>query len=365
MTYSHGLEQPFEVINGAVGIDRCVLTGFRVASLNIERLNGTNVSYTAESDGMSMNMHGVPVYRIYISGQSFSLDIGVKVSPKQYLCYYCQLDLSKKSINLQNETIDQLHERVCDILEMIYYRYGILLDCSAARFKSLEINSTFSLSGERYEDYRIPLKIIQNNLPCRYQTRQPVEDKGMIGTLYAKYASGDRSIKIYNKTRQLKDIKGFDARKNIMRFEYTLIGEAVEECIGSNLLTGIRQEQIESFWINRIDEDVIEPFLKWNSGRIKRLQKLLPDRRGQWIDAFLARILTEESKGQIDCLGYHDLAEVLRNDGDKHPYRTLVRIKKAVEKIGCIDLFDESRREKLDEILVTVSVTTVRQLGSA
>lgn len=365
MTMSHSLEQPFEVINGSVGIDRCVLTGFRVASLNIERLNGTNVSYTAESNGMSMNMHGVPVYRIYVSEQSFTLDIGVKVSPKQYLCYYCQLDLSKKSINLQNETIDQLHERVCDILEVIYHKYGILLDCSAARFKQLEINSTFSLSGERYEDYRIPLKIIQNNLPSKYRTRQPVDDHGLIGTLYAKYASGEQSLKIYNKTRQLKDIKGFDARKNIMRFEYTLSGESIEQCIGSDLLTGISQEQIESFWLNRIDEDVICPFELWNSSRIKRLQKMLPARKGQWINAFLARILNAEADGQIDCLGYHDLAEVLKNDGDKHPYRTLVRIKKAVEKIGCIDLFDESRREKLDEILVTVSVTTVRQPESA
>lgn len=92
---------------------------------------------------------------------------------------------------------------------------------------------------------------------------------------------------------------------------------------------------------------------------------ITPARKGQWIDAFLARILNAEADGQIDCLGYYDLADVLKNDGDKHPYRTLVRIKKAVEKIGCIDLFDESRREKLDEILVTVSVTTVRQLESA
>lgn len=361
----HANKHRSEVIKGAIGIDRCILTGFRVVSIDTERLNGTNVSYTAESNGLSMDMDGVPVYRIYIPEQSFSLDIGVKLSPEQYLVYYCQLDLSKKSINLQNETIDQLHQRVCELLESIYDRYGILLDCSAARFKRIEINSTFSLSGGRYEDYRIPLKIIQKNLPNLYKTRQPVEDNGLIGTLYAKYSSGNQKLKIYNKTRQLKDVKGFDARKNIMRFEYTLIGEAVEECIGSNLLTGISQEQIESFWLNRIDEDVICPFERWNSSRIKRLQNLLPARRGQWINAFLARILTEESKGQIDCLGYHDLAEVLKNDGDKHPYRTLVRIKKAVEKIGCIDLFDESRREKLDEILVTVSVTTVRQLESA
>ena len=365
MTMSHSLEQPFEVINGSVGIDRCVLTGFRVASLNIERLNGTNVYYTAESNGMSMDMDGVPVYRIQLLEQSFSLDIGVKVSPKQYLCYYCQLDLSKKSINLQNETIDQLHERVCDILEMIYYRYGILLDCSAARFKRIEINSTFSLSGERYEDYRIPLKIIQNNLPPKYRTRQPLDDHGLIGTLYAHYAFGDRSSKIYNKTRQLKDIKGFDARKNIMRFEYTLIGEAVEECIGSNLLTGIRQEQIESFWLNRIDEDVIEPFEKWNSSRIKRLQEMLPARKGQWIDAFLARILNSEAEGQIDCLSYHDLAQILRNDGDKNPYRTIARIIKSAEQIGCDAMLDGSRAERLDEILTSVSVTTVRQLESA
>lgn len=354
-----------EVKNGAIGIDRCILTGFRVAGLDIKRLNGTNVSYTAESNGMSMSMHGVPVYRIYVSGQSFSLDIGVKVSPKQYLCYYCQLDLSKKSINLQNETIDQLHDRVCELLESIYDRYGILLDCSAARFKRIEINSTFSLSGGRYEDYRIPLKIIQKNLPNLYKTRQPVEDNGLIGTLYAKYASGDQSIKIYNKTRQLKDIKGFDARKNIMRFEYTLSGESIEQCIGSDLLTVIKQEQIESFWLNRIDEDVICPFERWNSGRIKRLHNLLPARKGQWIDAFLARILNAEADGQIDCLSYHDLAQILRNDGDKNPYRTIARIIKSAEQIGCDAMLDGSRAEKLDEILTSVSVTTVRQLESA
>ena len=365
MTYSHGLEQPFEVINGAVGIDRCVLTGFRVAGLDIERLNGTNVSYIAESNGMSMDMDGVPVYRIQVLEKYLSLDIGVKLSPEQYLCYYCHLNLTKKSINLQNETIDQLHERVCDILEMIYYRYGILLDCSAARFKRIEINSTFSLSGGRYEDYRIPLKIIQSNLPNQYKTRQPVDDHGLIGTLYAKYASGDQALKIYNKTRQLKDIKGFDARKNIMRFEYTLSGEAVEQCIGSNLLTGISQEQIESFWLNRIDEDVICPFVKWNSSRISRLQQLLPIRKGQWIDAFLARILNAEADGQIYCLSYHDLAQILRNDGDKNPYRTIARIIKSAEPIGCDAMLDGSRAEKLDEILTSVSVTTVRQLESA
>lgn len=361
MTMSHSLEQPFEVINGSVGIDRCVLTGFRVVGINTEQLKNTNV-YIAESNGMSMNMHGVPVYRIYVSEQSFSLDIGIKISPEQYLCYYCQLDLSKKSINLQNETIDQLHERVCDLLESIYDRYGILLDCSAALFKNIEVNSTFFLSGDSYEDYRIPLKIIQNNLPKQYKTRQPVEDHGLIGTLYAHYASGEQSLKIYNKTRQLKDIKKFDARKNIMRFEYTLIGESIEQCIGSNLLTGIRQEQIESFWLNRIDEDVICPFERWNSSRINRLQNLLPARKGQWIDAFLARILNSESEGQIDCLSYHDLAQILRNDGDKNPYRTIARIIKSAEQIGCDAMLDGSRAEKLDEILTSVSVTTVRQL---
>lgn len=361
----HANKHRSEVINGAIGIDRCILTGFRVVSIDTERLNGTNVSYTAESNGMSMDMDGVPVYRIQVLEKSFSLDIGVKLSPEQYLVYYCQLNLSKKSINLQNETIDQLHERVCGILEVIYHKYGILLDCSAARFKRIEINSTFSLSGGRYEDYRIPLKIIQKNLPNLYKTRQPVEDNGLIGTLYAKYASGEQSIKIYDKTRQLKETKGFVTGKNIMRFEYTLVGESVEECLGSNLLTGIRQEQIESFWLNRTDEDVIEPFEKWSSSRIKRLQKLLPARRGQWIDAFLARILSEESNGQIDCLSYHDLAQILRNDGDKNPYRTIARIIKSAEQIGCAAMLDGSRSERLDEILTSVSVTTVRQLGSA
>lgn len=354
-----------EVINGSIGIDRCILTGFRVAGLDIKRLNRTNVQYTAESNGMSMSMHGVPVYRIQVQEQSFSLDIGLKVSPEHYLCYYCQLDLTQKSINLQNETIDQLHDRVCDLLESIYERYGILLDCSATRFKRIEINSTFSLSGERYEDYRIPLKIIQNNLPKHYRTRQPVEDHGLIGTLYAQYSSGNQKLKIYNKARQLKDVKGFDACKNIMRVEYTLANEAIEQCLGSDLLTGIKQEQIESFWLNRVDEDVICPFERWNSSRISRLEKLLPERKGQWIDTFLARILSAEAQGRIYCLRYHDLAQILRDDGDRNPYRTIARLIRSAEKIGCTDVLDGSRAEKLDEILTTVSVTTVRQLGSA
>ena len=354
-----------EVKNGAIGIDRCILTGFRVVGLDTEQLKNTNVSYTAESNGMSMDMDGVPVYRIQVLEKSFSLDIGVKLSPEQYLCYYCHLNLTKKSVNLQNETIDQLHQRVCDLLESIYDRYGILLDCSSARFKQIELNSTFSLSGERYEDYRIPLKIIQNNLPAKYKTRQPVEDHGLIGTLYAKYSSGDQALKIYNKTRQLKDVKGFEVGKNIMRFEYTLSGESINQCIGSDLLTGIRQEQIESFWLNRIDEDVICPFERWNSSRISRLEKLLPERKGQWIDTFLARILSAEAQGRIYCLRYHDLAQILRDDGDRNPYRTVSRLIKSAEKIGCTDILNGSRAEKLDEILTTVSVTTVRQLGSA
>ena len=113
------------------------------------------------------------------------------------------------------------------------------------------------------------------------------------------------------------------------------------------------------------DEDVIEPFEKWNSSRIKRLQEMLPARKGQWIDAFLARILNSEAEGQIDCLSYHDLAQILRNDGDKNPYRTIARIIKSAEQIGCDAMLDGSRAERLDEILTSVSVTTVRQLESA
>lgn len=341
----------------SVGIDRCVIGGLDLVAVDLEKLSKSSASYwETDGKGMYIEIGNVRINRISVSESDFSLVVGVNVNPDKNLLLYTNLDLTKKRINLENLTPEELCKQVVGICEYLHDKYGLKFGFKGALLKSVEINRTLTLE-KPYDAYRDVLRLIIQLLPAAYKVRQdPIIDNGQLGTAYAHYFSGDQKLKIYDKSRQLKDVKGFYTNQNLMRIEYTLSGKSVENWLGTNKLFNLRQEAINLFWERRTKKDILEPFSIWQDDRLKCLRSIMPARTEKnWGLLWLSRILLQETDRIVLCSG-DDLKKIIRSVGDQKLARTMKRLSKWAESIGCYDILSGERADRIDEVIGTIMV---------
>lgn len=339
------------------GIDRCVIGGLDLIDVDLEKLYQSSAGFwETDGKGMSVQIGSVRINRISVSESDFSLVVGVNVNPEKNLFLYTNLDLTKKGINLKNLTPEDLCKQVADICEYMHDKYGLKFGFKGAFLKSVEINKTLSLE-KPYGAYKDVLRLIIQLLPAAYKVRQdPIKDNGQLGTAYAHYYSGEQKLKIYDKARQLKDVKGFLSNKNLMRIEYTLSGKSIENWLGTNKLFNLCQEDINSFWERRTKKDILEPFSIWQADRIKCLRSIMPSRTEKnWGLLWLSRILVQETDRIVLCSG-DDLKNIIRSVGDQKLSRTMKRLSKWAESVGCYDILSGERADRINEVIGTVMV---------
>lgn len=261
----------------------------------------------------------------------------------------CSLHLlaTDNSNNLQNLTVQNYKKRVVEAFELITQDYGIVLDYSQAKIKSLEVNATFKLQ-EDFSKYEKVILMMIRNVPQVYKDkrsnslkyhiwREATKNYDKLETVLAKNQSVE--LKIYNKLKQLKDTGAISniAENNVMRIEYTFKNAStLKSRFGANDVNALTDEALINMFKWYFNRDIIQPWEKWqkdNKHALCHLASKYMQSGTDWKQAFFRECRQYEGTHGLPVLfDVCDMQPVFRLlDKSKNANRKFQRFKKSAE----------------------------------
>lgn len=243
-----------------IGLDRMVIAGFRILHIDFEKLK-KHQNVTVEEQGkltyLLDNGKSFRWLKIIDNKWFGTLTSGTRdnLGMKQD---YSRMDITignRETGNLQNMTVVEYKERVERIFSYLHEEYGIIVDVSTVKINNLEINCTFIIKQEFYKYHRA-LRLLMFNLPSYYlklgdmQGRNHKNTRLESETFYC--GNGSMEIKIYDKKRQLQQLRGFVSDDNLMRIEIVLKNSRkIKEVFGTNKLNELTDTMVNQYYITQ------------------------------------------------------------------------------------------------------------------
>ena len=206
------------------------------------------------------------------------LQIGLK-KEKGFLKEYAKLEVfveddDKGTSNLKPlsraETIKQLEE----LLEYIKDKYGLNLGCRNAKYTYLEINKTIKLE-EDVELYRNVLEYFSYVAPARY-TRKQINRDGLNLLNLIALENNSVKVKLYNKTKQLREYKKIEVEGNYLRIEVCLKdSRKIKNAFGTTEINNISDAMMWEYFLNVIKKDLFDKLEKQLEKAKPKLKKEL------------------------------------------------------------------------------------------
>ena len=114
-------------------------------------------------------------------------------------------------------------------------------------------------------------------------------------------------VKIYDKKRQLEEIKHFSIEKNLMRIEIILKkSQKIKEVFGSCYVIALTDKMITDFYIKQFIRLFVKPYHKWRLENSKLLKNMIlmhrKKNRNHWKDNLLKECSNKEQIDQIPIL---------------------------------------------------------------
>lgn len=206
-----------------------------------------------------------------------ALQIGSKIN-KDFIHEYVHMsmfvsDLEAKGHNLKPLTKAEYESKCCKVESYIEEEYGLTLNLKEKKFKLLALNKTFELERE-IDEYWELFQLIHLLVPAKYKNKAFVlgGNNEIIGVYFE---NGVTRVKIYDKTKQLKDEKGIELDRRYMRIEVVLKEDKkIKKVIGTNLVSSITDEQLEQGFNSIIQEDVFNKIDDYLIESQKQIQKI-------------------------------------------------------------------------------------------
>lgn len=271
--------------------------------------------------------------------------------------------------NLNCLTIEQYGQRICDAMNFLVERYGIIIDYSHIKFKSVEINKTIVLD-DSFEKYQRPLDLLMYLLPrnlrlvkseCHGKNSMPLK-----ATDYKNFtetytgASGKRGlvVKIYDKKKQLSEEFKIQIYYNYLRFEITLKSpEKIRQALGTNEVSYITGEKLSKYFSSFINTNVIIPYQNHCEKRDITLKKILKthfkSRSRIWIRNVLLEISDLEISGNVPLI--LDIDEVIgqldciKFNNKQTKYATKNRFREVCDKY--LNVYTQGDSQKYTELI--------------
>lgn len=287
------------------------------------------------------------------------------IARKNFKQEFCILELCIPDNNLIGFNFEEYIKMIYQIKEQLLNQFGIIVSEINAKIKYIEIQRTFSVEYD-FSEYERPIKFIFQNLPKTFKLYMNGENRDQnetpeLGSYYASTKTGSsdrfRTIKIYNKSADMKKRKGLDIDKNYMRVEMILSNTTViESAFGTNKIFQLTQEIIEQYYNKQIKKMIVKKYEKWEKERQKIIKRIIDDIKvkfkSQWISHFLRYLQDEEIRtGRITILDIHDIFPVISKF--KINRQGKYKIRKALEHHATTDETAYIKRDdlKLNEIL--------------
>lgn len=346
-----------------VGIDKVIINGFRIVKANLKKLRKRN-NVTLEEQGKATYLledgESFKFMKIKDNRMFGTLVAGSK-DTRPYKTDYQSVEIvirDPETANLQNLTVEEFKERVEVIFSYLEEEYGIVIDKTETRISYMEINCTF-YTKEEFQRYHRVLGLMMYNLPNKSKKMiqidkvNPREDSREVETYYRGNKSME--IKIYDKKRHLKRIKGYEAPESIMRIELILrTAQKVKEVFGTNSLWDLTDKMVNEYYYNQAEKLFEKRFRWWKRENSKQLENLImkhKEKNGQnWQQKLLDECCNYEMEKRIPLLlDIEDLLEqvkrIQRNGQFSRTKKSL--LKKCTER----DVFLQKDNDRMKEIL--------------
>lgn len=270
-----------------LGIDKTKLTNVEVidlSNINYQRIKRgeadktVSIDYSNNTPLLLADDESITRLVIKDSNRLFELTIECKKNNKTapyIITGVLELTAYSHQNNLYGLTASQYRVRVSEVIGYINSEYGIKLSVDNATISSIEVNRTFTTKAT-YDNYSKAINYLLHCVDTEYRT---VGTVGKDTTTF--YANGDsKKIKVYNKVKQLRDIKGIKLADNlqdekVMRLEITLTSKkTVAKYLGSNKFCDLKHNIIYKMFTNIFMADLVTPYRAKISANNDRLYTL-------------------------------------------------------------------------------------------
>lgn len=249
----------------SIGLDKTKVKAFTVTLIDFEKFKrNKSVIYKEDVFGIGIQSTMGEIlnfdYLKITDGFMFNtLTLGVKKNKGVINPYsFIEIHISHgDERNLKPITIEEYHVLLKQIRDYIEAEYGVSIDFSEAKFEQVEVNITSPMEL-KFESYEYLLSQMIMLLPRRYAYSLYV-GKDRVTKQFDFY---NKSIqgKIYDKTKQLKEVHNINIDKQYMRIEYTLNKPSkIKSCLKNEFIYGIKDEDIEEWITNQIKKDLVNP----------------------------------------------------------------------------------------------------------
>lgn len=234
---------------------------------DFEKLKGhNNVSFNTRGDMMKLyDQNTGEVYEFESisikKDEKFNhLKIGLKKEKgvkREFARLEVFIDDDKGTANLKPYNKEQTIKQLEELLKYIKDKYGLNLGCSNAKYTYLEINKTIELD-EDVELYRNVLEYFTYIAPARY-TRKQINKSGANLLNLIALENNSVKIKLYNKTKQLKEYKKVNVEGYFLRIEICLKdSRKIKNAFGTTEIHKITDEMMWEYFFNMVKKDLFD-----------------------------------------------------------------------------------------------------------
>lgn len=291
-----------------IGIDKTVIYNADMQFLNVQAIKDLdNVSITVKDDSPIQSADGIGIGRLKITDKFGALEVGLLRNDIPY--QRIAINISDDGDNLQNLLIGEYKARLKEVFKHIKEEYSIVISQDNLLLKEIEINGTFEIEG-KFADYRRAILLLVQNLPKKKFTDKKghnlkygswYEVQNDFINLQTIFAANSRvELKIYSKTDQLNQVHDLGYTKDYMRIEYKLKkSDSVCSSLSTNDIAELTDDNLKEFFLQRFQEDIVEPYFKWKAKNKKVLKVILEEhmqkKPRQWYFDFIRQIRQYES----------------------------------------------------------------------
>lgn len=317
-----------------IGIDKTVITNFTINTLDIKYLKSIKVDIITDDNSLLKTNDNIGIRILKLTDSYFGkLECGMtNANPKKIYMAYTKLTLSVSNYdNLQNLSVCEYKQRINQVFKYIKdkYKIDIIYDFQTLSISYMEINATFKLNEDFY-NYKRALLILMINLPINkysYKNNHTIKYKSFyevnqnlntakLETLWVKNSSIE--LIIYNKTKQLKDIKNIVLENDYIRIEYKLKRKDSYIKVLGSTVGNLTDKKIKQFYINCIENDIFKPYENYKY-KIKDifesvLKPMLEHSERQWYRDFIRIVREYEQKNILPMIiDIEDIFPILKS----------------------------------------------------
>lgn len=327
-----------------IGIDRTVLCNVSITEVDMVKLTDAfkHINDSGSSATKIQLLEGTPtvvpehnIRKISICDKRYGqLTIQSKRNYQtQQVTIASEFQLSPvdNGNNIKNLSVCELKSRIRAAVKHYNAFYGLKLDVSQLKIRSMEINTTIKLK-EEIGAYTGVLALFCKLLPVKYYKDCKLmvwqeRHTGQSESFTVRNSSVE--LKIYNKAKQLRDAQIILLPDNLLRIEYVFHRLQHSPLKNPEELT---DQLIQNQFLRFFRRDIVKPYQSWIPQHTEKLRQLLQVHRTSsryWIDSFCRDCRYKNATEPFEALYDLEILKAVLKDelsGDKNRSRKLKAI---------------------------------------